>query len=105
MTRRRRKRLKALATAALVVAGATASVAIAQTAAGLAGRPAPAPRAEWCTRFASLSLAAAQNIRQGRVEQVANDRMVVVGRRTGAVVKLTLENATDTCRIVRIESL
>ncbi|MCO5163203.1 MAG: hypothetical protein M9939_18875 [Mesorhizobium sp.] len=105
MTRKRRMRWKGLAVTALVAAGATATVAIAQTAGGMGGAGGPDRRAEWCTRYVSLGLAASEGIRQGRAEQVANDRMVVFGRLRGASVKMTLENAADACRVVRIEML
>jgi len=106
MSRKRRTNWKRLSTIALVAAGATATVAIAQTAGGLGGAGGPVRQAEErCTRFASLSLAAGQGIRQGRVEQVANGRMVVVGRLKGTAVKMTLENEVGDCRIVRIETL
>lgn len=105
MTRKRRTRWKGLATLALVAAGATVTVAIAQTAGGMGGAGSPDRQAEWCTRYVSLGLAASEGIRQGRAEQVANDRMVVFGRLKGASVKMTLENAADACRVVRIDML
>lgn len=105
MARTRRKRWKGLATLALVAAGATVTVAIAQTAGGLGGAGGRDRQAEWCTRYASLSLAAAQGIRQGRVEQVANERMVVFGTLRGSNVKLTLENAAGACLVVGIDTL
>ena len=105
MSRKRRTSWKGLSTIALVVAGATVTVAIAQTAGGLGGVGSPDRQAEGCTRFASLSLAASEGIRQGRVEQVANDRMVVIGRLKGTAVRMTLENGSTVCRIVRIDRL
>ena len=98
-------RPEAFAAIALVVAGISASVAIAQQAGGPGQTGGRDLQTDWCTRYEALSVAASYGVRQGRAEQVANGRMVVVGIRKGKPVKMTLENAYDHCQMVKLDTL
>lgn len=90
----------------LVIAGIFASVAVAQQAGG-PGQTGGGKdfQTDWCTRYEALTLAASYGIRQGRTEQVANDRMAVVGIRKGKRVRMTLESTFDHCQVVKLDTL
>ena len=98
-------RPETLAAIVLVAAGIFASVAVAQQAGGPGQTGGKDFRTEWCTRYEALTMAASYGIRQGRTEQVANNRMVVVGIRKGDRVKMTLVNAFDHCQVVKFDTL
>jgi hypothetical protein len=98
-------RPEAFAAAILVAAGVFASVAVAQQAGGPGQTGGKDFQTDWCTRYEALTLAASYGIRQGRTEQVANDRMVVVGMRKGQPVRMTLQSAFDHCQVVRLDTL
>jgi hypothetical protein len=130
MPRRRRSTWKKLTLLALFAAGATGTVAIADTSGSLSAGalalysfaldlpPAPdltgpqtpatavftAAPVERCTRYESLRIAAAQGMRQGRVEE-AGPYMQVIGRVGGDAVRMTIEGAADRCRILRVDAL
>lgn len=105
LARLRRKRWKRLASAALVAAGATATVAIAQTASVMGSGGAPVQQVQTCSRFAAISVAAGHGIRQGRVDIDASRRPLVVGILKGVAVRMTLDGSGGTCRIVSIDTL
>src|SRR5690606_22287495 len=93
-----------LAAIALVAAGIFASVAVAQQAGGQTGGGRDF-QTNWCTRYEALTLAATYGIRQGRAEQVANDRMAVTGTRQGKPVRMTFESTFDHCQVVKLDPL
>ena len=98
-------RPEAFAAIVLVIAGISASVAVAQQAGGPGQTGGKDFQTDRCTRYEALTMAASYGIRQGRTEQVANGRMVVIGIRKGEPVKMTLENAYDHCQVVKLDTL